>query len=333
MSKINNLKILLNEYEQKRYKKIHDFENFKSELYKEIPRLKEIDKELSHMAIKNTKLLINNPDQSIITQMENIINNLIKEKKNLLNSVNISIESFGPKYDCNICHDTGYYSENNRTIMCNCLKQKLLDIEYNQANMSNLKKETFDNFNLAYYSDKPDKEKYNSDISPRDNILMIKNVAINFINNFDNPNEKNLLFSGNTGLGKTFLSSCIANEILKKGKTVLYQTAPMMLDNIIDFRFGKKTEVSNLYDTIINTDLLVIDDLGTEYMNNIKFTELFNIINTRILTSDKNTKTIISTNLNINNLLSTYDERIMSRLIGSYNICRFFGEDIRFKKI
>ena len=162
---------------------------------------------------------------------------------------------------------------------------------------------------------------------------MIKNVAINFINNFDNPNEKNLLFSGNTGLGKTFLSSCIANEILKKGKTVLYQTAPMMLDNIIDFRFGKKTEVSNLYDTIINTDLLVIDDLGTEYMNNIKFTELFNIINTRILTSDKNTKTIISTNLNINNLLSTYDERIMSRLIGSYNICRFFGEDIRFKKI
>mgnify|MGYP005787951641 FL=1 len=68
-------------------------------------------------------------------------------------------------------------------------------------------------------------------------------------------------------------------------------------------------------------------------MNNIKFTELFNIINTRILTSDKNTKTIISTNLNINNLLSTYDERIMSRLIGSYNICRFFGEDIRFKKI
>ena len=217
--------------------------------------------------------------------------------------------------------------------MCNCLKQKLLDIEYNQANMSNLKKETFDNFNLAYYSDKPDKEKYHSDISPRDNILMIKNVAINFINNFDNPNEKNLLFSGNTGLGKTFLSSCIANEILKKGKTVLYQTAPMMLDNIIDFRFGKKTEVSNLYDTIINTDLLVIDDLGTEYMNNIKFTELFNIINTRILTSDKNTKTIISTNLNINNLLSTYDERIMSRLIGSYNICRFFGEDIRFKKI
>ena len=150
------------------------------------------------------------------------------------------------------------------------------------------------------------------------------------INNFDDLNEKNLLFTGNTGLGKTFLSSCIANEILKKQKTVLYQTAPIMLDSIIDYRFGKNS--TNIYNNILDVDLLIIDDLGTECINNMKFTELFNIINTRLLNqNNKATKTIISTNLSIQNLFNSYDERIVSRLIGNYNICRFYGEDLRFK--
>ena len=161
-------------------------------------------------------------------------------------------------------------------------------------------------------------------------------MCLNFIDKFDDINEKNLLFTGNTGLGKSFLSSCIANELLKKGKTVLYQTAPTMLDTLVDYRFGKikpnngvNIDIGN---DILNVDLLIIDDLGTESMNSIKFAELFNIINTRSLNSNKITKTIISTNLSLQNLFSNYDERIVSRLIGNYNICYFFGEDIRFKK-
>ena len=133
--------------------------------------------------------------------------------------------------------------------------------------------------------------------------------------------------------GKSFLSSCIANEILKKGKTVLYQTAPIMLDTIIDYRFGKDDSSKNIYDNLLNVDLLIIDDLGTECMNSMKFSELFNIINSRLLNSNnKITKTIISTNLSLQNLFSTYDERIVSRIVGNYNICYFFGDDIRFKK-
>ena len=215
--------------------------------------------------------------------------------------------------------------------MCSCLKQKLLDIEYNKSNIFNLDKENFNNFNFNLYSDEINKEKYNSNISPRENIKIIKNLAEQFIKDFENPNSKYLFFSGNTGLVKTFISNCIANEVLKSGKTVLYQTAPVMLDSIIDYRFGKKNS-QNICDSIYSVDLLIIDDLGTETINSMKFTELFNIINTRLLNNSNNvTKTIISTNLNMKNLYETYDERIVSRFVGYYNICRFFGEDIRFK--
>lgn len=128
--------------------------------------------------------------------------------------------------------------------------------------------------------------------------------------------------------GKTFLSNCIANEVLNMNKTVLYQTAPIMLDEIIDYRFNRNN--GDIYKDILSVDLLIIDDLGTESMNGMKLTELFNIINTRSLSN--NTKTLISTNLSISELLKNYDERIFSRFAGNYNICRFFGDDIRLKK-
>ena len=216
--------------------------------------------------------------------------------------------------------------------MCNCLKQKLYNEQYNKANISNLDTQNFDNFSDLLYSDKPDEDRYNTKLSPRENINQIKDICFKFIDNFDDKNQKNLLFTGNTGLGKTFLSSAIANELLKKGKNVLYQTASVMLDSIIDYRFGK-TNDSNILKSILNVDLLIIDDLGTENPNNLKSSELFNIINTRLLNQNKITKTIISTNLNLRNLYSNYDERIVSRFIGNYDICYFFGEDIRFRNI
>ena len=132
--------------------------------------------------------------------------------------------------------------------------------------------------------------------------------------------------------GKTFLSNCIAKELLDKNKTVLYQTAPNMLDNIIAYRFGNN-EYKNYYQNLLDVDLLIIDDLGTESKNDIIFSELFNIINTRSLNENsKITKTIISTNLNLHDILNNYDERIFSRIAGEYKICKFFGDDLRIKK-
>ena len=106
-----------------------------------------------------------------------------------------------------------------------------------------------------------------------------------------------------------------------------------MLDSIIDYRFNKPNCNFNIVDNLLTVDLLVIDDLGTETMNSMKFTELFNIINSRLLNqNNKITKTIISTNLSLKNIFDTYEERLGSRFVGHYHICRFFGEDIRFKQ-
>jgi DNA replication protein DnaC len=130
------------------------------------------------------------------------------------------------------------------------------------------------------------------------------------------------------------MSNCIARELLKKGKTVLYQTAPVLLESVIDYKLNKqKNYRDNILDSILETDLLIIDDLGTESLNSMKLSELFNIINTRILNlNQKITKTIISTNLNINDIFNNYEERIGSRIVGYYDIYCFFGDDLRFKK-
>jgi DNA replication protein DnaC len=130
------------------------------------------------------------------------------------------------------------------------------------------------------------------------------------------------------------MSNCIAKELLKKGKTVLYQTAPVLLESIIDYKMSKQKNTSeNIYKSVLETDLLIIDDLGTESLNSMKLSELFTILNTRILNlNNKSTKTIISTNLDIKDIFNSYEERIGSRIVGYYDIYYFFGEDIRFDK-
>ena len=326
------LKNILSQYNKKKINAEYEAELKKQELYKKYPKLQEIDNRLTSLAISTTKSLINNNDKKLLKELNDNITKLKEEKNKLLKTINVPQNFFEPHYECNICKDSGYINNSNYTTsMCSCLKQKLYDIQYNKSNISNLDTQNFNTFSDLYYSDEIDENKYHTNISPRENINLIKDICLKFIENFEDINQKNLLFTGNTGLGKTFLSSAIANEIIKKGKNVLYQTAPVMLDSIIDYRFGKSKD-SNILNSILNVDLLIIDDLGTECINNMKFTELFNIINTRLLNQNKITKTIISTNLSLKNLYTNYDERIVSRIVGNYDICYFFGDDIRFKK-
>ena len=130
------------------------------------------------------------------------------------------------------------------------------------------------------------------------------------------------------------MSNCIAQELLKKGKTVLYQTATVLLESVIDYKMSKqKNPVDNICQSVLEADLLIIDDLGTESLNSMKLSELFTILNTRILNlNNRVTKTIISTNLGIRDIFNNYEERIGSRIAGYYDIYCFFGDDLRFKK-
>ncbi len=328
MKQNKTLRNILDEYSEKRFLSEQKAEEKKKEIYSKNINLENIEKQINLKSIHKINMLLQNNNEQV-EKIDLEINNLKNEKEKIMKNLNISSKSFLPHYECNICNDTGYIRKGNKTIMCNCLKQKIFNIEYNKSNIGNIEKENFSTFNELLYSDEIDE---NLNISPRENIKIIKKISENFIKNFDDPNEKNLLFTGNIGLGKTFLCNCIAYEILKKGKTVLYQTAPVMIDSILNYRFGKQDSSINIVDNLINVDLLIIDDLGTESLNSMKLTELFTIINSRLLNqNNKITKTIISTNLNLNNIFSIYNERIGSRIIGYYNICKFIGDDIRLK--
>jgi len=196
------LNSLLKEYEQKKLNAELDLEERKKNLYKLIPRLEQIDAELSTLGISTAKSILNNTsDSNSVNNLKLKIANLKKEKEAILLQNGYNLDYLKPFYECKICNDTGFILDNNyKTTMCNCLKQKLLNISFNKSNISNVDKENFSNFNELLFSDEVDLAKYRFNISPRRNILNIKNKSIEFVKNFDNPDYKNLLFVGSTGL-------------------------------------------------------------------------------------------------------------------------------------
>ena len=194
------LNSLLKEYEQKKLQAELDLEKRKEELYKKIPKLEELEKQLNNFAINTAKNILLNSNSSM-EPLEKQIEKLKTEKARILKEANLPDNYLQPHYECSICKDTGYITKNNyKTEFCNCLKQKLLDVSFNKSNMANLNKENFNNFRENLFSDEIDVAKYHFNISPRQNIKNIKEKCIQFVENFENPECKNLLFTGNTGL-------------------------------------------------------------------------------------------------------------------------------------
>lgn len=326
---------LKKEYETKRNIKIKEANQKKEEILKTIPKLQQFEDEKNKLAIDMAKSVINCDNITKQIKLENFeieIFKIDKKVERLLKENGFLNNDIEPKFDCKICNDTGIVkNKDGKVSYCSCFLQKLINESYNNSNINKLEEENFATFDIGYYSDKKDEKKYGINISPLENIEKIKKISGEFCKNIDDKHQKNLLFIGNTGLGKTFLANCIANEVIKSYHTVVYQTAPILMDSILNYKFSyyKNDFAKEQYERIFEVDLLIIDDLGTETMNNNKFTELFNIINTRLL---KNKKTIISTNLTLNELYKEYDERVVSRLIGNFIICKFIGDDIRLKK-
>ena len=194
---LNNL---LKEYERKKYQADLNFEKARDSFYSSHPNLYKINNELNKTALDISKAILSN-DENKIKNLKKYFNDLKYQKDRLLENIKVPLEAREPIYDCKICKDTGYVTDSsNKTELCNCLKQKIFDIEFNKANIGDLKKENFDNFDLNLYSNETNEKKYNAKISPRENIINIKKIAEKFIRNFEDPDEKNLLFLGNTGL-------------------------------------------------------------------------------------------------------------------------------------
>ena len=299
-------------------------------MYDENPKLSEIEDEINKVSLKSIKARIFSDDLSRQIEQDKLtlqLDRLSKEYDEQLEKLGLTRKDFEPKYECDKCKDTGYIGNK----ICSCFKQALINEAYKQSNIFKIKDENFETFDFGYYSSTNDKQKYGIEKSPLENIDAIRKLAYNFSHNLDDPAQKNLLFTGSTGLGKTFLANCVAAEAIKQGESVIYQTAPILLDKMVDYKFKfNKTEAEREeYEKIFDVDLLILDDLGTEAMNSAKFSELFNILNTRLL---KNKKILISTNLTPQEIKREYEERIFSRFVGDFIICRFVGEDIRILK-
>lgn len=195
---------ILKEYEKTRIFNIHELENRKKDLYSSTPKLQEIDNKLNKLSIDSAKSILQKNSKDILNNLKKEIEKLKQEKSKVLKNLNLPNDYLQLHYNCIICKDTGYVFENGKTSMCNCLKQKIYDVEYNNNNLNVIKNHTFDNFNINLFSDKIDEVKYHSKLSPKENILNIKSAVINFINKFDEEATKNLIFSGGTGLRKNF---------------------------------------------------------------------------------------------------------------------------------
>ncbi|WP_058486518.1 ATP-binding protein [Defluviitalea phaphyphila] len=320
-------KKILREYELKRDAANRALKARQEEVYKKIPRIAQIDELLAKTGVEISKMILKDPLKAneLIKSLEQKNMDLLIEKAELLYVNGYDKNYLDPIYSCPRCKDTGYIDNSP----CSCLKQALINVAYDQSNLKDiLSVENFDNFNFDYYSDKVD-PKFN--ISPKENIKQIYSHCIRFVKEFDKK-FSNIIFYGDPGLGKTFLCNCIAKDLLDQGKTVLYLTAFQLFKLFEQERFRKEeeTEDSKAYlDAIFTVDLLIIDDLGTEFSTSLTGAELFNCLNSRLL--DKK-HTIISTNLSPNDWQNQYSERIVSRIFGNYKAFRLIGEDIRIIK-
>ncbi|MGE4284613.1 MAG: ATP-binding protein [Clostridia bacterium] len=314
---------IIKSYEALQDKQKAELEHKKGEIYKEIPRIEEIDRQLYETGLSLVRQLFQHSSETedIIEQIRQKNIDLNMEKGELLSVHGYPADYLTIRYKCKTCKDTGY--ENNQ--LCSCFRQKLIEAAYAQSNLAAiLDTQNFDNFDFSYYTTSTDSE---SKISPRQNMQDIFQKCIDFVTNFD-KSDQNLLLYGGTGLGKTFLSSCVAKDLLDKGKTVFYQTAYKTFGLLEDYKFNKSDSLADKHqiDKLFDVDLMIIDDLGSEFINTYTSSVFFNILNTRLM--DKR-KTIINTNLNIEELTELYSERVISRLLGHYLPLKFFGEDIR----
>lgn len=314
---------IMNAYDETRRRNYRLLEERKEYVYTHIPEIRAIDEQIAHISVEKAKELLFRKDPDTRRSLHDAIYDLSMERVNLLAMHDLPTDYLEPIYDCPQCKDTGYIGSEK----CTCLSQRIAAALYAQSNIGDLVgRENFSSFRREYYSPNVSG---NEKLSPRENIDSVLKKIHTFLEEFDQKPGANLFIYGNTGVGKTFLSSCIADALLKREKSVIYLTAYQLFDQLADYKFRREEANAQTLPAFLNCDLLIIDDLGTELNNSFVSTYLFLCINERIL---HKRSTIISTNLSIAQISRSYTERVLSRISESYTLLHIYGEDIRIKK-
>ena len=313
---------LMRTYEEKQVKH-RDLQNARFEKACQlVPELRQLEESISRCSVEQAKKLLNG-DESALETLKAQIRDLSDRRAALLSQGGLPADYLDATYDCPDCKDTGYLDNQK----CHCFQKAIIELFYTQSHLKGLlDAENFDSFSFDYYS-----QNYIDRLSGQNSLQLAKrayNECQNFIQTFDTEHN-NLLLFGTTGIGKTFLTHCIAREIMNSIHSVLYLTATEFFDALLSKALGRTDESVNLYEQIQGCDLLIIDDLGTERNTEFVISQLFVCLNERILNQKS---TIISTNLTLDEIKANYTERTFSRISNHYRILRLAGDDIRIQK-
>ncbi|NLL76279.1 MAG: ATP-binding protein [Clostridiales bacterium] len=306
---------IIRTYEEKQDKNRHLLEKRRAYVYEHIDGYKELEDSIASISVEHGKKLLEG-DKSALDDLKAIIKNFSESKVKLLVSSGFPSDYLEPVYDCPDCKDTGYIDGKK----CHCFRQVEISMLYEQSHISKmLMHENFSNLSYEYYSG--------------EDLLLFKdavNTCKKFIENFDSVYQ-NLFFYGTVGSGKSFLSGCVAKELIEKGRSVLYFSSVVFFETLSQLSYGFKNKDSfrEACDDFYECDLLIIDDLGAEVVNNYTSSQLFSCLNERHI---RHKATVISTNLSLEELRIRYSDRIFSRITSNYTLCKLSGPDIRIYK-
>lgn len=302
--------------EEKTEKRSRYYANLE-QAYREVPRLRQIDMDMKQNVAKAVQNAFSKENGLELMIQARKVNEALQREWDELAAEHFP-KDFLQETICPHCGGLGYVGKQ----MCICLeelcwKEQLRELESLTCGMGN-----FEDFRLDYYSERIDPK---IGVSPR--VVMEQNLRI--ARRFAQQFQGNLLFVGGTGLGKTFLSACIATAVAKAGRSVTYESASHLFSNMEKHRFSPDEKTQQMVSRYENCDLLIIDDLGTELPGNFVTAALYNLVNDRLLAGKP---MVISTNLTVDEIRSRYSAQIASRLQGSFQGLTFLGEDIRVLK-
>lgn len=316
---------IMRDYQRQQAKNQQALTQRREEIYTKFPEFSEIDAKIASASTACARGLLLDEDACTIEELRRTISQLSNRRSRILADAGYPKNYLEPTFRCPDCQDTGYIGAQK----CHCFRQAIIDLLYMQSNLREaLKTENFTNFSLDYYSDQ--KTDPVTGLTARATAEKALTECRRFVQEFDHTFE-NLFLYGDTGLGKTFLSHCIARELIEHTHSVIYFSAFRLFELFADSTFGRsgQTAQTELEQHIFECDLLIIDDLGTELVNSFVSSQLFLVLNERIL---RRKSTLISTNLSISTFADTYSERIFSRISSNYLMLRLIGDDIRIQK-
>ncbi|ANU46373.1 DNA replication protein DnaC [Enterocloster clostridioformis] len=315
---------IMREYGRQQIENHHKLEERRKEIYARLPVVKQLEAEIAERSVACAKKLLEG-DKGVLDRLKEDLRDLREQKALIIRAAGYPDDYLELHYRCPDCRDTGLVDGRK----CHCFLQAQMKLLHAQSNLEDvLERENFKALNYEYYDD--------TEILPQ---LGITNAAYmrrvvagckEFVRDFDKKHD-NLLFTGSTGVGKTFLTNCIARELMDDFHSVIYLTASDLFDVFSrnKFDYDNAEDMRDMYRFILDCDLLIIDDLGTELNNSFTSSQLFYCINERM---NMSRSTIISTNLTLARLRDSYTDRVTSRIMSGYRIIPLYGGDIRLLK-